>query len=626
MSELCGPPLSPKEAAKQFISTLGPSSEYSLDEYQDADGSPAFWHITAKRLDTCSNVLMGRDGISYHKLAREEYAHFSSLYRTREVARSNVIDPIFFVQDATCAEALRNIGIIATTSPDIPTEWQHNLTAIRGRSIRVWPVSPGEFSERETRIVEGLQRLGCTVSHVNLKKLAIQYGHSVADWLRFNPKTSREEVLALPTKRCRPNAASARQTSSGASVELVRADAIPLQPVRWLWNGWLALGKLHILAGAPGTGKSSIALSLAAALSRGDAWPDGPQSEIGDTLIWSGEDDAGDTLGPRLAACGADRSRVYFVGDTFLKDGSRPFNAGQDMAALRAAAASLPNLRLLILDPIVSAVGSADSHRNAEVRAALAPISEMASALGIAVLGITHFTKGTGGRDPVERVTGSLAFGAVSRVVMATGRVQREDGTEDRYLVRAKSNLGPDDGGINYTLEEVQLEPTLAACRVAWGARVSGDARNLLGEERPNAAPRRATSRASEWLCEILKDGPLRASDVEAAANKAGLSFRTVQRAAQEAGVRVQRAGFGGGSIWDFESRVRLASEDPSVPVGPVGPRDIACVNGANGVNGVNGVNGANGANGANGVNGLNGADEADDSSEQEYMPSKLMH
>jgi putative DNA primase/helicase len=614
MSELCGPPPSPEKGAKQLLSRYRHSGDFSIHEYQDSAGSPSFWHITVKGADSCSSVLMGRDGINYDKLTREEYADFSSLYRTREIARSSASDPIYFVQDATCAEALRNIGIIATTAPDIPTEWQQNFTAVRGRSIRVWPVSPGEFSERETRIVEGLQRLGCTVSHVNLKRLAIQYGHSVADWLRFNPKTSREEVLALPAKRCRPNAASARQTSSGASVELIRADAIPLQPVRWLWNGWLALGKLHILAGAPGTGKSSIVLSLAAALSRGDAWPDGALSEIGDTIIWSGEDDPGDTLGPRLAACGADRSRVHFVGDTYLKDGSRPFNAGQDMAALRAAAASRPNLRLLILDPIVSAVGSADSHRNAEVRAALAPISEMASALGIAVLGITHFTKGTGGRDPVERVTGSLAFGAVSRVVMATGRVQREDGTEDRYLVRAKSNLGPDDGGITYALEEVQLAPTLAACRVAWGAQVAGDARNLLGEARPNAAPRRAASRASEWLCELLQRGSLRGNEVEAAADKAGLPFRTVQRAAQEAGVRVRRAGFGGGSIWDFESRVRTAPAESAAPVGPIGPWDMA------------GANGVNCANGVNGVNGVNGADETDDSPEEEYMPSKLKH
>ena len=84
------------------------------------------------------------------------------------------------------------------------------------------------------------------------------------------------------------------------------------QPVEWLWQGWLAKGKLHILAGAPGQGKTTLALTLAATVTIGGRWPDGRISEQGNVLIWSGEDDAADTLLPRLIAAGADRNKCFF--------------------------------------------------------------------------------------------------------------------------------------------------------------------------------------------------------------------------------------------------------------------------------------------------------------------------
>ena len=85
------------------------------------------------------------------------------------------------------------------------------------------------------------------------------------------------------------------------------------EPYRWLWQYWLAMGKLHILAGAPGQGKTTIALAMAATITIGGRWPDGSRCAPGNVLIWSGEDDPADTLVPRLMAAGADRARCYFI-------------------------------------------------------------------------------------------------------------------------------------------------------------------------------------------------------------------------------------------------------------------------------------------------------------------------
>src|SRR4030095_3261387 len=93
---------------------------------------------------------------------------------------------------------------------------------------------------------------------------------------------------------------------SGLQVNTHRADTIKPEAVTWLWDGFLAGGKLNIVAGAPGTGKTTLALAIAATLTIGGRWPDGTRAAIGDVLIWSGEDSPGDTLVPRLIATGAD--------------------------------------------------------------------------------------------------------------------------------------------------------------------------------------------------------------------------------------------------------------------------------------------------------------------------------
>jgi hypothetical protein len=173
-------------------------------------------------------------------------------------------------------------------------------------------------------------------------------------------------------------------------------------------------------------------------------------------LIWSGEDDPRDTLVPRLLACGADLSRIHFVGSVTEDEGIRPFDPARDAALLRAEATTMdPPPALLNVDPIVSAV-TGDSHKNAEVRRGLQPLVELAMVVRCVVLGVSHFTKGTMGRDPVERVTGSLAFAALARVVLATAKLSAGE-SGGRVLARAKNNLGPDAGGFSYELEPLEL-------------------------------------------------------------------------------------------------------------------------------------------------------------------------
>jgi hypothetical protein len=249
------------------------------------------------------------------------------------------------------------------------------------------------------------------------------------------------------------------------------------------------------------------------------------------------------------------------------------------MSALEAAAANLPAPRLLVVDPIVSAV-HADSHKAAEVRRSLQPVVDLGRRLGCAVLGISHFAKSTAGRDPTERVIGSIAFAALARMVLVAAKERPpEDGGEPRrLLLRSKSNIGPDDGGHAYQLERVEVAPGVEGQRVRWGEAVHGTARELLAEaEAPDDDPENPADMA-DWLRDLLAGGPMAAREVRKAANDAGLSWRSVQRAMRRAGVAARREGFGRGTSWALKSN--RATIAPSAPLQKVG------ANGADGADG----------------------------------------
>src|SRR5215475_12266442 len=119
--------------------------------------------------------------------------------------------------------------------------------------------------------------------------------------------------------------------------DLVSAAKVKPEPIRWLWPDWLSLGKLHLLAGSPGTGKTTIAVSLAAAITTGAAWPDGGTCQPGDVLVWSGEDGIADTLLPRFLAAGGDPRHLHFAGAVSDGGRDRPFNPASDLPRLITA-------------------------------------------------------------------------------------------------------------------------------------------------------------------------------------------------------------------------------------------------------------------------------------------------
>jgi hypothetical protein len=329
------------------------------------------------------------------------------------------------------------------------------------------------------------------------------------------------------------------------TVELTCASTLKPEPVRWLWPGWLARGKLHITGGQPGAGKTTLAMAKAATVTRGGRWPDDSHAPLGNVVIWSGEDDPADTLVPRLIASGADMTRVFFVGDVAHGEERRPFDPAKDMEPLREAIGKAGGCVLIVVDPIVSAVAG-DSHKNADTRRALQPLVDLAASVDAALLGITHLSKGTSGREPIERITGSIAFGALARVVMIAAKEgETEDGTPPRrFLARAKSNIGPDDGGFTYDLRQEPMpgDDRIIASIAVFGEAIEGSARDMLAAaEAEPSEDKGAFGEAEDFLKGQLAGGPVQTTELKAAATAHAIGWRTVESAKKALGVEAFR-------------------------------------------------------------------------------------
>ncbi len=367
-----------------------------------------------------------------------------------------------------------------------------------------------------------------------------------------------EEVLRTAERVSKPPA-------DGVVIE--RGSDLRIVPVAWLWRDWLARGKLHLLAGAPGQGKTTIALAFAATVTSGGRWPNGASCKPGNVLIYSGEDDPADTLAPRLLASGADMSRCYFVKGTRIDGEEQAFDPARDMEKLRKCIASMPGgIDLLIVDPIVGAV-TGDSHKNTETRRGLQPLVDLAAECRCALIGITHFQKGGQGTDPSMRVIGSVAFTALARVVMVAAKVQSEDDKPLRVLARAKSNIGPDDGGFEYHLEQTEIQTDVFASHVAWGNAVDGSARELLTDPDDDAG-NDANDAATILQAELVSDCWTPADAAKKAVTRQGVTAKQVWSASKKLGVIRKKGGMAAGWYWRLPGGVdpELPAEDSQKP------------------------------------------------------------
>lgn len=321
------------------------------------------------------------------------------------------------------------------------------------------------------------------------------------------------------------------QLYSGAKLEIVKASEITPKEVRWLWYPYIPFGKVTLLQGDPGDGKSKLMLSLAALLSKGELLPFSDEEERNEpmTVIYqTTEDDADDTVVPRFNSAGGDGERLIFI-----KEDEKSLTFGDNR--IREAVANY-NAKLLILDPMSSYIGGECSLNNAnETRAEFNHLIAVAKDTGCAIVIIAHMNKAKD-TSPLYRTNGSIDIAGAARSILAVTRTANKENPAERYLVQVKSNLAPigsailfevADKGVNF-LNEVELsaEDAFAATAPRMG--------------RPNEREKAAT----DFIRSLLSGGRRLAADCEAKLEAAGFKKSTYKKSKKKAGVRSVKEGF----------------------------------------------------------------------------------
>jgi AAA domain/DnaB-like helicase N terminal domain len=321
------------------------------------------------------------------------------------------------------------------------------------------------------------------------------------------------------------------------------ADVKP-EPVNWLWEGRVPLSACTILDGDPSLGKTTIALDLAARVTVGEYMPDDtPAGAVGTVIFLSSEDVLANTIRPRLDAAGGDASKVFaFDPDTDLAPLTLPGDIARLESMIRAR-----NVKLVIADPLVAYLGETiNSHRDQDVRRALAPLGRMAERTGVAILGIRHLNK-NGGVSALYRGGGSIAIIGAARSGLLVG-IDPDD-PESAVLAPTKHNLAKRPESLKYRVIEASWELNggrkITVSKIAWRGTSERTAQELVGPPQ-NEDELSAEEEATEFLRQELIDGPKAAKQVQAQAKARGLSWRTVRRAKKKADVISRKDGYQG--------------------------------------------------------------------------------
>ena len=314
------------------------------------------------------------------------------------------------------------------------------------------------------------------------------------------------------------------------ALEIVRASDIEPKEVKWLWYPYIPFGKVTLLQGDPGDGKSKFMLSLAALLSKGEALPFSDEEEREPiTIIYqTTEDDADDTVVPRFNSAGGNGDNLIFI-----KEDMKSLSFGDNR--IREAIEKY-NAKLLILDPMSSYIGESCSMNNAnETRAEFNHLISVAKETGCAIVIIAHMNK-MKDSNPLYRTNGSIDIAGAARSILAIIRTANKEAPAERYLVQVKSNLAPTGSAILFEVAE---------SGVNFVSEMEMTAEEAFSSLAPKMGrPNETELRAKDFILEMLQDGEMLANDCEAKLEEAGFKKSTIKKAKKKAGVVSHKKGF----------------------------------------------------------------------------------
>jgi putative DNA primase/helicase len=487
----------------------------------------------------------------------------SVLYRLPELL-SSPGRQVFIVEGEKDADRLAELGFVSTTNPGGAGKWKAEFCeALRNRHVIIVP-DKDEAGRRHARMVARmLHGVAARVKVLTLPDLPDK--GDVSDWLSVGGTAEELKRLAGNAAEWKPNLQATDNLAPGPILVCLK-DVKP-ECVSWLWGGRIPFGKLTLIEGDPGLGKSTLLLDLAARVSRGLAMPDFDGHEAAgpfDVIILTAEDGLGDTVRPRLDAAGADLTRVHALRAVRKDDGEEVFPTLSENLEQIERAIIETGAKLVGIDPVVSFIGSeTNTWRDQDVRRILGPLAALAERLGVAIVLIRHLTK-SNGAPAIYRGGGSIGFVAAVRSALL---VARDPEDESRIvLASVKSNLAVKPDSLAYRLESAG-----DVARVVWDKTpVSLTADDLLRAQGEGDGDRTERDEAADFLRDLLQDGPKPATTIQTEAKRSGHAWRTVRRAKDALNVVVRKSGMTGG--WEWSLPPEGGHERPKVSTPRVWP------------------------------------------------------
>lgn len=356
--------------------------------------------------------------------------------------------------------------------------------------------------------------------------------------------------------------AAAPESKATTKINVKRASSIAPEILSWLWPNRIPFGKLTLFAGHPGVGKGMATMYVAACATRGTGWHDckNTNSPV-EVMIISSEDAAGDTLVPRLMAANADMDKVIIESSVTSDKGDKEFSLDTDLPALRELLDANPDVKVVIIDPIMNHLGKLKGNSEQEVRIGLSPLAKLAEKYGIAIILVTHFNKSTNS-DSIQRVGGAMGMVGAVRIVWTFGE-DKEDGK--MKMLPLKANIAPNTGGLEYKVVPVDVYVNgqyTSVGKTEWGEKTCSSVDAAIKFKAKDEKPF-PYQLAMVWLKDHLADGkPHPMKEIQTAAEYADFSEGTLKTASEKLGMLKKfRLENPGPWFWQIEKAEVVESE-----------------------------------------------------------------
>lgn len=414
------------------------------------------------------------------------------------------------------------LGLLATSAPTGKSNWPDSLTKHFKpfkKAFFFYDVGSEEYAKKHgAKLQVAFPNMEIFIAKVPLKKREAD----ISDYLE---KQDDKQMAFLDVQKHAEKFEFEKEQVKKPGPILTSLDSIEPKPVEWLWYNRIPLGKLTLIVGDPGIGKSFLTIFVAAHVTTGKGWPDTKiQVTKGSVIILTAEDGLADTVRIRADAADADVAKIRILEGIIRKDGDRGFfNLKEHLPDLEQAIDETRDARLVVIDPVTAYLGEVDGHKNTEVRGVLAPLATLAEKYKTAIVCITHLNKSTA-LQAIYRTMGSLAFIAAARSVWAVSADEDDVARGRRFFAPLKTNL---------LINPTSLAFSIVNNRVVFEEHpIEISAEEALSKEKREEAS--VLNHAITWLKQALEDGPVAAVSIFPMAKANSVAEATLRRAKEK--------------------------------------------------------------------------------------------